>query len=227
MLAVTDRDEAISLLSCRAELMDERSGRLGRFVSLAKREVKRIQGPVHFRSRRPVAEPWTSISTRSAPWALIFRRRHAIDVGGYDDEAFPSADYVFLVTYFLRFDAYRLDRRLAYYRVHENETANPATGERSIAVDLALRRAMEGRVAAPVRLLRLYAQLFALKTARHFRTFWGVELDVERIRREHGTRPGFQPSCSFPSFGSPSVRTVASPVPAVRGAATTGPIRGP
>ena len=55
MLAVTDRDEAISLLSCRAELMDERSGRLGRFVSLAKREVKRIQGPVHFRSRRPVA----------------------------------------------------------------------------------------------------------------------------------------------------------------------------
>jgi glycosyltransferase involved in cell wall biosynthesis len=55
--------------------------------------------------------------------ALVFRRTLALELGGHDDLAFPSADYLFQSKFVMNFgNAFFLYKHLAIYRIENNES---------------------------------------------------------------------------------------------------------
>lgn len=186
MFSVLENDASINLLYCRSIFLDSRGNFSKKLKNTVKQKLKNIKNTwfVPRLSRIPISHVY--MDAPSSALGLMFKRSNAMQIGGYKASAFPSSDYVFFTMYFLRFGASRLNKTLAYYRIHENETANPATGEGFIAKNLQLRRALEEHVNVMPSLLRLYAQLYALSTIRQYKSFWNIELDQDRLRREHG-----------------------------------------
>ncbi|WP_099666668.1 glycosyltransferase family 2 protein [Janthinobacterium sp. 13] len=186
MFSVLKKDPSISLLYCRSIFMDARGSLNQQLKNRIKQGLKNIKNTWFLPqlSRIPISHVY--MDAPSSALGLIFKRSHAMQIGGYKASAFPSSDYVFFTMYFLNFGASRLNKTLAYYRIHENETANPATGEGFIAKNIQLRRALEKHVDVPPSLLRQYAQFYALVTIKQYKNFWNIDLDLPRLRREHG-----------------------------------------
>lgn len=58
---------------------------------------------------------------------VLWNRRALLELGGYDESLWPSADYAVSLKYFLRHGAIMISRVLAYYHWGENESANEGT----------------------------------------------------------------------------------------------------
>ena len=58
---------------------------------------------------------------------MIFHRKSMFDLGGYNEENFPSADYFFHAKYCYYFGAKILKKDLGNYRIQQNESMNPET----------------------------------------------------------------------------------------------------
>jgi glycosyltransferase len=185
MRAAMERNSGINLLFCRSELLDSRGSLLSRLKSKAKQKLKTLNACLLSGAVVELRSQDVYFDSPCGSLGMVFKRSHAIALGGYKAAAFPSSDYVFFSMYHLRFGSSRLNKCLAYYRIHENETANPTTGEGFIAINLELRKALERYVAAPKPLLRLYTQLCALNLVRRYKQFWGADLDIERIRQKY------------------------------------------
>ena len=94
-----------------------------RFLS---HQVRRDLGPRDFYNGHPF------LGTLGVLW----NRRALLEMGGYDESLWPSADYALSLKYFLRHGAIMISRVLAYYHWGENESANEGTraGFRRIGV---------------------------------------------------------------------------------------------
>jgi glycosyltransferase involved in cell wall biosynthesis len=53
---------------------------------------------------------------------IVFKRKNLIQLGGYNENYFPSADYFFHVYYCKQYGAKLLKKELANYRIQENES---------------------------------------------------------------------------------------------------------
>ena len=53
---------------------------------------------------------------------VLFERDKAIELGGYNDQLYPTADYYFTLCYWNNFGANRIKNKLAIYRWGENES---------------------------------------------------------------------------------------------------------
>lgn len=185
MFSVINKNSSIGLLFCRSEFKDERGGRAKRNFSLFKQKIKTLNSCFLSSKIDLITANKVYLDSLCSSLGMIYRREFAIKIGGFKESQFPISDYVFFVMYVLRYPAYRLNRCLAFYRIHKNESANPTTGEGFIVKNIELRKSMEKYVIAPVSLLKAYAKLYALKTISHYRYFWTVNLDSERFRHDH------------------------------------------
>ncbi|HAE61832.1 MAG TPA: hypothetical protein DCG38_05825 [Eubacteriaceae bacterium] len=57
----------------------------------------------------------------------IFMREYLTELGGFDEDYFPSADWFFLIKFNRKYEVYRAFEKLGYYRYESNETLNLAT----------------------------------------------------------------------------------------------------
>lgn len=58
---------------------------------------------------------------------ILFNRSAMIDLGGYNEDFFPSADYFFHVYYCYKYEILLLKKKLCHYRVQENESMKEET----------------------------------------------------------------------------------------------------
>ncbi|STO32280.1 putative glycosyl transferase [Fusobacterium necrogenes] len=58
---------------------------------------------------------------------MIFERNTMLELGGYNEEYFPSADYFFHAKYCYYYGAKILKKELGNYRIQQNESMNPKT----------------------------------------------------------------------------------------------------
>ena len=182
---VLNKNKNINLLFARSEFIDERGSRLKKTLSRLKQNIKKINVGFFDRNISKICTEDVFLDPPCSSLAMLFRRDSAISIGGFKESAYPSADYVFFVIYHLKFGTYRLNKYLAYYRIHENETAQPSTGEGFISKNLELRRQLENVIDWPKFFMRLYAQLYALKTISQYKSFWKINLDLKKIRNEN------------------------------------------
>ena len=70
---------------------------------------------------------------------FLFRRTKAIELGGYQPEDYPSADYFFFARYAARFGLVQVASRLAFVRIEDNATLRTETLEATIRQNHKLR----------------------------------------------------------------------------------------
>lgn len=57
----------------------------------------------------------------------IFRKKFLIELGGFNEEYYPSSDWYFLHDYSNKFKFYKTNIKFGYYRIFNNESLNPST----------------------------------------------------------------------------------------------------
>ncbi len=115
---------------------------------------------------------------------LLFRRDAALALGGYDADAAPSADFLFLVRLALGKGLYWLDEELAEVGLGDNESMAPEVLRQFVVQLHDLRTHMVGRVVP-----RSWARMLPLLAANHIavaKLAWDVTLDPKVIGREIG-----------------------------------------
>lgn len=70
---------------------------------------------------------------------FLFRRSRAIELGGYQPEDYPSADYFFFARYAARFGLVQVASRLAFVRIEDNATLKSETLEATVRQNHRLR----------------------------------------------------------------------------------------
>lgn len=66
---------------------------------------------------------------------IIFKRDALISLGGYNEDFFPSSDYYYHSFYINKYGAKQVLKTLAYYRIHENESAKLETLKKWSTID--------------------------------------------------------------------------------------------
>lgn len=62
-----------------------------------------------------------------APTNIIYNKNALFEIGGFNNDFFPSADYVVAINLVKKYSVYRIPFELGGYRVGENESLNPNT----------------------------------------------------------------------------------------------------
>ena len=93
---------------------------------------------------------------------LMFRRRAAEDVQGFDASYYPSSDFHFFSSLAVRGGVTLLQKPLAVYRISVNESLKLETINRWREIDADIRRALGTRVLAPAWLKERYIRLAAI-----------------------------------------------------------------
>jgi glycosyltransferase involved in cell wall biosynthesis len=62
-----------------------------------------------------------------APTNIIYNKNALFEIGGFNNDFFPSADYVVAINFVKKYSVYRVPFELGGYRVGENESLNPNT----------------------------------------------------------------------------------------------------
>lgn len=113
---------------------------------------------------------------------FLFRRDAALNLGGYDAEEWPSADFLFYVRMALGGRLLWLDEKLAYVGLGDNESMAPEVLRRFVTQLHEVRIQMIGTIVPSdwQRMLPLIAANHILATE----LAWGVRLDAADIGRE-------------------------------------------
>jgi glycosyltransferase involved in cell wall biosynthesis len=76
----------------------------------------------------------------SAPIGVLFSKKNALDIGGYNQDLYPSADGDFAIRYSQKYGIYRLKTALIKYRVEVNATLKAETLLGFIKSDFVIRK---------------------------------------------------------------------------------------
>jgi GT2 family glycosyltransferase len=157
-------------------------GSLGRF---ARHAGRRLQFEYSFRGQvtrriHPGKLFWGAILGNGA--GFIFRRDKAIELGGFQPEEFPSADYWFFARFAKRYHLRQHRAVAASVRKAENETAKLETVRAAFRNAFALQKALAGRE-VPAWWMRL-APLIMARDRVDFRDQWAAELPRVEVEKE-------------------------------------------
>lgn len=71
---------------------------------------------------------------------VLLKTQYLKELGGYNDEYFPSSDYVLHANYCNRYNVYYISKKMNYYRIQENESAKQETLRKWEIVDNEIRK---------------------------------------------------------------------------------------
>lgn len=115
---------------------------------------------------------------------FLFRRRVALDIGGFLPEEWPAADYMMYVRFAIRTRIFLFKPVLAHVGLGENESMRPETLIGFVRIFAGARRALAGH-AVPARWSALDAQLTS-NYLLDIEEAWGVRLDRSDVAAELG-----------------------------------------
>jgi len=101
---------------------------------------------------------------------IMFSKSVALNLGGFNERYYPSADYEFIARYMLNYQAYKFNFPLAIQRILVNESLNPTTKDGFINVDKIIRFKIISSLNVGFRikeLLHCYSLMYAKATMLH------------------------------------------------------------
>ena len=186
-LDVITRHPEIKLLSGLVQVIDERGAETARtpLIRLTGSAVKRFfsrnrQGQLNVLR----LEDYFLTNPHHGIAGIIIEREAAINAGGFSPSLFPSADLVFLIRFQMMYQVHFLHEKFAEYRISVNESLKPELLRLWMQQGFQLRLELAQYINVPLWLLRLYAQMVAIDTARYYRGFANKDLDISQLLRE-------------------------------------------
>lgn len=138
--------------------------------------------PIHFKN-------CVISNNRMGCLAITYRKKMAVERGGFDPLEYPTADYFFNARMLANGAyGYEVNRSLAIYRIAENESMKSSTLIGFIANDYLLRCEAAAFFVLPF-LIRLYAFLSVSTHRKVTQRYWSCELDERVIEQKIGIRP--------------------------------------
>lgn len=112
-----------------------------------------------------------------ASLGVLLHKRSCIEIGGFREERWPIADYVFTTSYCLKYGGYLLNEKLASYRLEANESLKADTIVGFIVQNAALRKQLVASISFS-HLSRDYLQTYSdwfgrLQATYYIRVFQG------------------------------------------------------
>lgn len=140
------------------------------------------------RSRRLTIADYFFSNPHVGSLGVLFKRQLGISLGGFRPEQFPTADNWFFVRFAAEFRSYMLNRRLACYRVHENESVKPEVLGRFVEDGLRMRALLNERFFQGSTILDGYSVVFSKYQALGLRAFWTREIGHGRAVDSEGMK---------------------------------------
>ena len=176
------------LVACSSSILDQRKNGQVRSIKTAVKCHLRI---LFDRMRKKVStyhvEDYFISNRHWGSLGVLMDRETALKLGGYDSRCYPSADYVFLVRFVLEKGSLLfLRKKLAIYRINQNESQKPELLRGWVSQGLKLRGELARHIHAPARLLSAYSEMSAIQNVRNYKLFWSPEFDSAALLAELG-----------------------------------------
>lgn len=117
----------------------------------------------------------TSIGTLG----ILFKTDLLKELGGYNEEYFPSSDYVLHANYCNKYFVKRINRRLNYYRIEENESCKQETLRKWEVLDYDIRNYFITILGKNKRVLKHMNELLQHNRVEGLIKYWHYERDYE------------------------------------------------
>jgi len=133
-----------------------------------------------------------AFSNPSPAPGIIFRRQLALQLGGFNEDWYPCADYDFWIRYVSEFKALLLPERLAFYRIQDNESLRPTTRIRIAEKAGLLQQALVDRLIPGSRLSRFIGSSGVISLLHHYSQDprFRDDPEVAEFAQRQGYRPG-------------------------------------
>lgn len=179
-----------ALVYCETRILDRRQGPSlgGRSNQLRAVLVRSLSG----RTRRRNLGQYFLGAPHLGTVGVVFDRMAAIELGGFDQEDYPSADYFFFTRYVAEFGAIHLIKHLAAYRVEQNESLRDSVMTAWVRQGLDFREALVAEYYGGSAWRRCLARMIAVSQAYDIQRDWGGTYDADLLLTELG--------CSFGVF---------------------------
>lgn len=172
------------LLSCNFSFhLDSVNPRLGAFSRLKSAVKPLLHGKGSARTERRDLRDYFYKNGNAGCLGLIFDRNCALEIGGFDESLYPSADYYFFAEYVRRHSECHLRMLLVSYRIGFNDCARPDIGFKFVAQNYAFRQQWaKDALGSPA--LSSFAKLLAVSDIRGMNRLWRSGLDCREVGRK-------------------------------------------
>lgn len=105
---------------------------------------------------------------------VFFHKESAIQTGGFDPDAYPSADFAFFVRYQSLYLILLTNKKLATYRINQNESLRGDVVEKFITQSVQIRSEMESKLPIPRFICEIYSRWLSIEIMNNYVENWGV-----------------------------------------------------
>ncbi|WP_319370798.1 glycosyltransferase family 2 protein [uncultured Ilyobacter sp.] len=113
------------------------------------------------------------------PVGIVMEREKAVDIGGFNEEYYPSSDYVFFTNYCTKYNLYYYNKVLCFYRISKNESLNNGTMIKATRVHYDIINILRKKNAFRNFFFKEYSLYFSLKALKEIKSLWRVDVKKE------------------------------------------------
>ncbi|ADO82602.1 glycosyltransferase family 2 protein [Ilyobacter polytropus] len=116
------------------------------------------------------------------PVGIVMEREKAVAIGGFNEEYYPSSDYVFFTNYCTKYNIYYYNKVLCFYRISKNESLNNGTMIKATRVHYDVINILRGKNNFRNFFFKEYSLYFSLRALKEIKSLWRVEVKKEEMQ---------------------------------------------
>jgi len=170
----------IKMVACGAFIRDERKvcgdtlSKSRRYGSVVKRIIQMLRPT---RLVKLTACDYFLENPHCGSLGVLLHKESAIHTGGFNPAAYPSADFVFFVRLQSMYSILLTNKKLATYRINQNESLRWDVVEKFMSQSIQIRRELQSKVPIPQSVCNLYSRWLSIEIGSHYAESWGVSVD--------------------------------------------------
>jgi glycosyltransferase involved in cell wall biosynthesis len=191
---IFEKNPKISCIKARHFILDQR-------VNAKKKNLKENLKNFRKKIRKYNDLDFLISNPIGGPVGIVMDRDKAIGIGGFNEEFYPSSDYVFFTNYCIKHDLYYFNKVLCNYRISKNESLNSGTMINATRVHYDAINTLRKKNIFRNFFFEKYSLYFSLNALKEIKNFWEVDVKKEEINFM-GENPKLNPLvfCTYTLF---------------------------
>lgn len=123
-----------------------------------------------------------------APTNVVYNKKEIIKIGGFNNDFFPSADYVLSINMVLKSNVYRIPYFLGGYRINQNESLNSDTMNKFFLIRYQITTFVMKKLYFPNFLIQIIHSCLTPSLIKNTNQFYGTNIKFDYLT-ELGLKP--------------------------------------
>lgn len=120
---------------------------------------------------------------------ILLHRESALQVGGLNSHAYPSADFAFLIRFQSLYPSFLTKKKLAIYRINQNESLKAEVVEMFVAQSYQIRAEIASNLPIPQFVCDIYSRWLAIEIENSYYYMFGVTLNKANDQKKNTNSP--------------------------------------